>query len=180
VIEKTLVILKPDAYALNLTGEIISRFERCGLTLEQIRVSTGEVNMLERHYPRDDAWLSSVGTKTLADYQKAGLSAQDQIGTGDAVEIGKIIRTWLIQFMKSGPVVPMVISGNRAVEKVRKLVGHTLPIMADAGTIRGDYSSDSAELANTEGRSVHNLVHASGDSAEAARELELWFPDLKA
>ncbi len=178
VIEKTLVILKPDAYALGLTGNIIARFERAGLKLEQIRVSVGENETLDNHYPRDNDWLSSVGEKTLSDYAKIGRSVKEQLGTEDAVEIGQIIRRWLIDFMQSGPVVPMVLSGNRAVEKVRKLVGSTLPIMADPGTIRGDYSSDSADIANSEGRPVHNLIHASGDVDEAARELQLWFPGL--
>ncbi|MGH3972931.1 MAG: nucleoside-diphosphate kinase, partial [Pseudonocardiaceae bacterium] len=81
-------------------------------------------------------------------------------------------------FMLSGPVVPMVLSGNRAIETVRKIVGHTLPVMAVPGTIRGDYSSDSADLANDELRPVLNLVHASGDPDEAAREIKLWFPEL--
>lgn len=176
MIEKTLVILKPDAYARGLTGEIIARFERCDLSLEQLRISAGENETLDNHYPRDEGWLGSVGQKTLDDLQRVGLSVMEQLGTEDAVAIGRIVRGWLIDFMQSGPIVPMIISGNRAVEKVRALVGATLPIMAQPGTIRGDYSSDSADIANSEGRPVRNLIHASGDLDEAARELKLWFP----
>lgn len=175
--EKTLVILKPDAYARRLTGEIIARFERCGLTLEQIRVSEGE-EILNDHYPTDDGWLGTVGGKTLSDYARLGVSAQEKLGTDDAIEIGGMVRAWLVDFMKSGPIVPMVLSGNRAVETVRKLVGSTLPISAAPGTVRGDYSSDSADLANEETRPVRNLIHASGDPAEAEREIKLWFPSL--
>ncbi|MBO0827953.1 MAG: hypothetical protein J2P24_09240 [Streptosporangiales bacterium] len=72
----------------------------------------------------------------------------------------------------------MVLSGNRAIETVRKLVGNTLPVAAAPGTIRGDYSSDSADLANDQSRPVRNLIHASGDPEEAAREIKLWFPGL--
>lgn len=176
--ERTLVIIKPDAYQRGLTGEILARFEQRGLVLEEIRVSNGEHEILEDHYPRTEDWLSTVGGKTLADYAKLGISATDRLGTDDSVEIGRTVRKWLVEFMLSGPVVPMVVSGNRAIETVRKIVGHTLPVMAAPGTIRGDFSSDSADLANEELRPVLNLVHASGDPEEAAREIKLWFPEL--
>lgn len=176
--EQTLVILKPDAYARGLSGEIIARFERCGLKLEQIRISQGEDDLIDDHYPRGEDWLATVGGKTLSDYEKLGISARGRLGTEDPVEIGQQVRGWLIEFMKSGPVVPMVISGNRAIETARKLVGNTLPVAALPGTIRGDLSSDSADLANEELRPVRNLVHASGDPEEAAREIKLWFPGL--
>lgn len=176
MLEKTLVILKPDAYTRGLTGEIIARFERGGLKVEQIRISRGEDAIIDDHYPRDEGWLGAVGGKTLADYEKLGYSAQEKLGTTDAVAIGQQVRTWLVEFMKSAPLVPMVLSGNRAIETVRKLVGNTLPVAANPGTIRGDYSSDSADLANEELRPVRNLIHASGDPEEAAREIKLWFP----
>jgi nucleoside-diphosphate kinase len=47
--------------------------------------------------------------------------------------------------------------------------------MADKGTIRGDHSDDSAYKANSEKRSIKNLVHASGDPKEAEYEIDLWF-----
>ncbi len=175
MIEKTLVIVKPDAYALGLTGDIIARFEHCGLRLKQLRISVDEDEALIDHYPRDDEWLSAVGQKTLADFERVGISPKTRLGTEDAIEIGNLVRGWLVTFLQSGPIVPMIISGNRAIEKVRRMIGDTIPAMAPPGTIRGDYSSDSAELANSEGRPVHNLVHASGDANEAARELALWF-----
>jgi nucleoside-diphosphate kinase len=176
--EKTLVILKPDAYARRLTGEILARFERCGLTIEQIRISRGEDDILDNHYPHDEGWLGAVGGKTLSDYEQKGISAEAKLGTADPVEIGRQVRAWLVDFMKSGPIVPMVLSGNRAVETVRKLVGNTLPVAAAPGTIRGDYSSDSADIASDEARPVRNLIHASGDVEESEREIKLWFPDL--
>lgn len=178
MLERTLVIVKPDAYKRGLTGAILARFEQRGLVIEAIRISRNESDILEEHYPRTEEWLAAVGGKTLADYAKLGVSAADRLGTDDAVEIGRTIRTWLTEFMLSGPVVPMVISGNRAIETVRKIVGHTLPVAAAPGTIRGDFSSDSADLANDELRPILNLVHASGDPEEAAREIKLWFPDL--
>lgn len=56
-------------------------------------------------------------------------------------------------------------------------VGSTLPVDAPPGTIHGDFSSDSPNMANDEQRPVKNLVHASGDSEEETREIKLWFPD---
>lgn len=176
--ESTLVILKPDAVSRGLTGEIVARLERVGLRVDAIRISRNEVEMIDNHYPRDDQWLSIVGGKTLEDYERLGVSAVEKLGTDNAVDIGQMVRGWLSEFMASGPIVPMIVTGNRAIETVRKIVGSTLPVSAAPGTIRGDFSSDSADAANTESRPVKNLIHASGDPEEAAREIKLWFPDL--
>ncbi|MAH42498.1 hypothetical protein CL614_02115 [archaeon] len=46
---------------------------------------------------------------------------------------------------------------------------------ADKGTLRGDLGQDSILQANKEGRPVRNLVHASGNPEEAAKEIKLWF-----
>jgi len=58
---------------------------------------------------------------------------------------------------------------------VRKLVGSTLPYKAEPGTIRGDYSVDSPDLANREKRAIRNIVHASDSPEEARREIGYWF-----
>jgi nucleoside-diphosphate kinase len=176
--ERTLVIVKPDAYERGLTGVILARLEQAGLRVEAMRVSRNEKELVEDHYPRSQEWLSIVGGKTLDDYARLGISASQRLGTDDAVEIGRMVRTWLTEFLLSAPVVPMVISGNRAIETVRKIIGNTLPVAAAPGTIRGDFSSDSPDLANAERRPVQNLIHASGDPEEAAREIALWFPDF--
>ena len=69
----------------------------------------------------------------------------------------------------------MVVQGLHAVEMVRKITGGTLPSQADMGTLRGDYSVDSPLLANAQKRGVRNIVHASGNTAEAEQEVKLWF-----
>ncbi len=176
--ERTLVIVKPDAYERGLTGLVLARLEQRGLVVEAMRVSKNETEIIDDHYPRSQEWLTAVGDKTLTDYAKLGISARDRVGTDDPAEIGRMVRAWLTEFLLSGPVVPMVISGNRAIETVRKIIGHTLPVAAAPGTIRGDFSSDSPDIANEERRPVKNLVHASGDADEAAREIKLWFPEL--
>ncbi len=74
----------------------------------------------------------------------------------------------LREFITSGPLVAMVLSGDEAVDVVRGLLGATDGRKAAPGTIRGDLS-----LSNRE-----NLAHGSDSPESAAREIKLWFPDL--
>jgi nucleoside-diphosphate kinase len=74
----------------------------------------------------------------------------------------------LKEFMTSGQLVALVLSGDDAIEVIRTMIGATDGRKAAAGTIRGDLS-----LSNRE-----NLVHASDSPESAKRELALWFPDL--
>ncbi len=73
-------------------------------------------------------------------------------------------------FITSGPLVAVVLEGERAIEAVRSLNGATDGIKAAPGTIRGDYA----------GAGTQNLVHASDSPDSAAREIALWFPGLGA
>jgi nucleoside diphosphate kinase (EC 2.7.4.6) len=88
-----------------------------------------------------------------------------------------MVKGWLIDYMTEAPILLMVVEGNHAVSVVRKLVGNTLPYKAEPGTIRGDFSSDSPDLANRERRSIRNLVHASDSPEEARREISYWFKE---
>jgi nucleoside-diphosphate kinase len=74
----------------------------------------------------------------------------------------------LIDFITSGPLMALVVTGDEAISVVRALVGATDGRAAAAGTIRGDFS-----LSNRE-----NLVHASDSAESAAREIALFFPGL--
>ena len=174
--ESTLIILKPDAVQRCLIGEIFGRFERLELEVTRLEMRHATAEILTQHYPSDPEWLGSVGQKTLEDYERQGMSALELLGSDDAVEIGTMVKTWLVEFMTSGPVVVAVLSGNRCVETVRKVIGATLPVLAAPGTVRGDFSSDSPDAANAERRPIKNLIHASGDPEEAEREIALWFP----
>ncbi len=77
--------------------------------------------------------------------------------------------------MSAGPVVAMAWEGAHAVKIVRKMVGGTEPLTSDVGTIRGDYVLDSYQMADTDGRSVRNLIHASSSIEDAEKEIDLWF-----
>lgn len=175
--ERTFVMVKPDGVQRGLVGEIIARYERAGLTLVGLKMVHPTKEMVEKHYPSTEEWFKTAGEKTLNSYREFGLDPREHLGTDSAVEIGKIVKKWLIQFISSSPVVCMVWEGNHAIENVRRIVGNTLPIKALPGTIRGDFSCDSPDLANAKHRPVRNLVHASGDPEEARHEIMLWFKE---
>jgi nucleoside-diphosphate kinase len=175
--EETLVVIKPDGVARGLTGRIIDQFLDAGLELTRLELKNASADLIERHYPDDEAWLASVGGKTLADYERLGLDPAEYFGAVDPVVIGRVIKGWLIDYLTQGPVVAMVLRGNEAVNRVRMLCGNTVPAQADPATIRGRFSSDSAAAANAEKRPIHNLVHASGNVDEASHEIALWFPN---
>jgi nucleoside-diphosphate kinase len=173
--EKTVVILKHDAVARGLMGEIIHRFERAGLKLAAMKMVHATGEMGEKHYPSEETWFRRVGERSLKEYREKGVDPVKALGTADPVEIGKLVKKWNVDYLTEGPVLAMVFAGYDAIKMARKLVGATIPAQAAPGTIRGDYSVDSAELGNRRRRPARNLVHASGDEREAANELDLWF-----
>lgn len=169
------MVVKPDGVQRGLVGEILARFERAGLKVVALKMLQAPRDLLERHYPEDDQFLRTIGGKTKEAFEAYGLDVRERMGTDDPLEVGRRVRGWLIDFMTSAPVVAAVVEGVHAVSAVRKLVGKTLPIFAEPGTIRGDWSTDSPTLANLEQRPVRNLVHASGTAEEAEFEVRLWF-----
>lgn len=175
--ETTFLLIKPDGVVRGLTGEIMRRIEQRGLKIVAIAMERANHAKVDRHYPKDGRWIHRLGEKTLATYEKYGYDVISELGTDDADKIGRMVRKWLVDFMASAPVVKMVIKGVHAVEMVRKLVGSTMPSDAPLGTIRGDYSVDSAALANRQKRAVRNIVHASETAEEAAHEVRHWFSE---
>jgi len=173
--ERTLVLIKPDAVKRGLVGEIIKKFERVGLSLEEMKIVNATTEIVEQHYPDDKNWIRSVGKKTVDAYKKFNLNIAEDLGTDDALEVGNLIRRWLIHQITSGPIIAIILSGNHAIEVARKIVGNTVPLFAELGTIRGDFSIDSPDLSIKEKRALQNLVHASATIAEAKREISLWF-----
>lgn len=175
MIERTFVMLKPDAVQRGMAGNIIARFEHAGLKIVALKLVHASKETAQKHYPNSDEWFRAVGQKTLKAYAEYGLDPKKDLRTDKDIEIGKIVKTWLVDFITSSPVVVMVMEGNHAIDNVRRLVGNTLPILAAPGTIRGDFSIDSPDMANKKMRPIRNLVHASGNKEEAANEISLWF-----
>lgn len=173
--EITFLMIKPDAVQRGLTGEIIFRVERVGLKIIGLKLFKPTIKQIDDHYPKSKEWINRLGQKTLVTYEKYGYDPIKELGTNKAEKIGQMVRKWLIEFMSSGPVVIMAIKGVHAIEMVRKLAGSTMPSDADVGTIRGDFSVDSAAAANRDKRAIFNLVHASETEDEAKHEINHWF-----
>ena len=127
-IEKTFIMIKPDAVRDRKIGEIVARIERSGLVIERMEMTT----------------LERATVAHLADKPFFG---------------------GLCDFMTSGPVVKMVVSGLSAVSKMRTLMGATNPLYAAPGTIRGDFAVD----VNA------NVIHGSDCLENAEIEIKRFF-----
>jgi nucleoside-diphosphate kinase len=135
VSEKTLVLVKPDGVRRGLVGQILSRFEAKGFSIDAMKMQTVDKQLADQHY---------------AEHVEKGWYPE------------------LREFITSGPLVALILSGDEAITVVRGIVGATDGRKAAPGTVRGDYS-----LSNQE-----NLIHASDSPESAAREIALWFPEL--
>lgn len=174
--ERTFVILKPDTIQRGLVGEIIQRFERIGLKIVGMKMHMADEAKLWQHYNKDDAWFLKKGERIVENRKSIGLPIEKE-----AIEYGKDIIRVVVNYMKAGPVVSIVLEGNNSAAVVKRLVGGTEPATADTGTIRGDYAIDSYLLCDTDGsRGLRNLIHctdiADGEGA-ATREIGIWFTD---
>ena len=146
MIEKSLVLIKPDGVERGLIGEIIKRFENRGLKIIGLKMVWIDKDFAKQHYTED--------------IEKRH---------------GKQVRENLIKFIVDGPVVAIAVEGVNAVENVRNTVGTTYPNEALPGTIRGDFAHVNKVYADHKKIAVKNLIHASGSKEEAEKELGLWF-----
>jgi len=161
--QQTLVLIKPDAVKRNLIGKIIGRYEQHGLKIVALKILNVDEDIVKKHYP--DTMMEALGNKSA----RAGSEVKD------VMKQGKNILRWLREFIMSHLVVAIVFEGEGAIAKVRKITGYTDPKEAEKNTIRGDLGKDSILKANSEGRPVYNLVHASGNPEEAKTEIDIWF-----
>ncbi len=173
--ERTVVLVKPDGVMRGLVGEILTRFERRGLKILALKLVYPSREHAAGHYSGSDDWIKGMGNKTIETFAKYGIDVVKEMGSSDAFEIGKKVQEWNVNYLAMGPVVAIVLEGMHAITTVRKIVGNTLPILAETGTIRGDYSIDTNTAANVDKRAIRNIVHASGDPSEAEHEIKHWF-----
>ena len=152
LIQRTLILFKPDAVQRGIVGEILTRFERVGLKI----IGTKMIFPNKEHYHKHYEGIGKMVTRR-------GEKAFDMA----------------LEFMTQGPVIAMVFEGVEAVGLVRKLVGRTEPKSALPGTIRGDYSHMSFGYADERNVGIPNLIHASGSIEEAKQEIEHWFSNYE-
>lgn len=146
MIERTLILIKPDGVERGLIGEIIKRFENVGLKIVGMKM----------------LWLDKKLAKKLY--------------TEDVTKRrGAKVRKMLMEYVTTGPVVAICLEGIHAIELVRKLVGDTESKSALPGTIRGDFSHHSYAYADKKSIAIKNILHASGNKKEAKKEIKLWF-----
>lgn len=174
-LEKTLVLVKPDGVKRGLTGEVIKRFEMKGLKLVAVKMVKSTADHIKKHYRSTKEQLEGMGNKTFQSLREHGLDPLKEMGTDNPMVMGKLINGWNVESLTSGPLVAMVFQGLHAVEAARKIAGATMPIKAELGTIRGDFSTDSPLLANANKRAVRNIVHASSSVPDAETEIKHWF-----
>ncbi|XLQ20320.1 MAG: nucleoside-diphosphate kinase [Candidatus Moraniibacteriota bacterium] len=168
--ERTFVIIKPDGVQRALIGDIVGRFERTGLKFVGFKFLVPTEEQCWTHYNKTDDWFLEKGANIASARKEAGVPVEK-----DEIDYGKDIIKQLVTFMTSGPVLAMVLEGNKAVGVVTKLVGATEPLSSDVGTVRGDYTVDSYDLAGVDERAVRNLIHCSDCPEEAERETKIWF-----
>lgn len=172
--EKSLILIKPDAVQRGLIGKIIARFEDAGLKIVGMKMILADDEKANKHYHLEEEWAKQVYEKTKKVYEKDGKKFEYK----DHKEHGSMIQSWLVEFLKEGPVVALVLEGPHAIELVRKIVGATEPRQAAPGTIRGDLASvESYALADNKKRVLRNLIHASDTVANAKREIAVWFAE---
>ena len=152
LVQRTLILFKPDAVQRGIVGEILTRFERVGLKI----IGTKMIFPSKEHYHKHYEGIGKMVTRR-------GEKAFDMA----------------LEFMTQGPVIAMVFEGVEAVELVRKLVGGTEPKTALPGTIGGDYSHMSFGYADEHNVGIPNLIHASGSIEEAKQEISHWFSDFE-
>lgn len=144
--QKTLILIKPEAVQRHLVGKIISRFEDAGLKIIAMKQVWADRKFAEKHY-----------TKDIAERR------------------GEKVREQLLKYITEGPVVAMVLEGVNAIDNVRRIVGGTEPKSSPPGTIRGDFAHVSFAYADKNNLPVKNLIHASSDEKDAKHEIALWF-----
>ncbi len=133
---RTLTIIKPDAFGAQKAGKILAHLEAQGFVLKAARVM---------HLTKAEA--------------------------GQFYEVHKDRGFFgeLVEFMTSGPCMPMVLEKPEAVAALRVAIGSTDPAEAAEGTVRKLY-------AESKGR---NAIHASDSDENAAVEAAFFFPGLR-
>src|SRR5260370_27920611 len=105
-VERTLVLLKPDAVARGLAGRVLARFEDALLKVVAAKMVWMDAELARRHY----------------------FDLEERFGAD--------VYNTMARFMQSSPVVALVLEGVGAVPCVRKLTEPTYPDQAPPGTIR--------------------------------------------
>jgi nucleoside-diphosphate kinase len=157
--EQTLVLIKPDALKLSLTGYVLSQLSEfhTGLRFAAAKIVHVNSMLAEEHYAEHKG---KFFFPSLIEYIMGGIHYLDAVH-----------KRRVIAFVYSGP---------EAVSKVREIAGPTNPHVARdraPGTIRalGTVVPVKDATGAVIGERMDNLVHGSANAADAQREVKLWF-----
>ena len=103
LMEKTLIILKPDAVKRALVGTIIETFENAGLKLLAGKMLQPEADVIKKHYPGTLEWIKEMGEKTLSSFKESGVDVKKKMGTDDSAKLGQFVYDRLIKYWQEGP-----------------------------------------------------------------------------
>ncbi|MHB8840714.1 MAG: nucleoside-diphosphate kinase [Candidatus Aquicultor sp.] len=127
---------------------------------------------------KPDGVRKSLAGEIIKRYESAGLKlialklvrlSQEKAEELYSIHKGKPFFDELVDFITSGPVVPMVLEGENAVSRVRDIMGATNPKEAAPGTIRGDFAEEISE----------NIVHGADSVESASREIPVFFSEIE-
>lgn len=170
--ERTFIAVKSDGIQRHLIGEVIRRFERRGMKLVACKMVVPSEKHLAKQYPDEEWWYRNVGEKTLKSRRAKGIE-----DNREPTEIGKWVRQMIIDDVRGKPMLAMVWEGAHAVALGRKTAGETNPLDADVGTIRGDFTVESYEVADHLEHPIRNILHAAGSAEEAEQEIAIYFSE---
>ena len=145
--ERTLVLIKPDAMIKCLAGNIISELYNLNLKMIGLKLVNVQKELAEQHY--------------FEIKEKRGQEIFD-----------KLIKHITGELHNNENVIAIVYEGKNAIQKVRNLAGTTNPEEAEPNTIRGKYGRIHSQTDCYE-----NLIHASDSKESAEKEIALWFDD---
>ena len=145
--ERTLVLIKPDAMAKGLAGNVISELHSLHLKMVGLKLVNVKKELAEKHY-----------------YEIIERHGQEVFD--------KLIKHLTGEFHGKENVIAIIYKGETAIQKIRNAAGKTHPEEAEFSTIRGKYGRWHSKTDCFE-----NVIHASDSVASAEREIALWFSE---
>lgn len=141
--DKTLIIIKPDGVKKKLIGECLSRFEKAGFDIVDLKVTKLKKSFAKKFYAHLKRKLKPKLFNAIVDY------------------------------MCSGKVAIAILERKNAVAKAREICGDTNPKKAKKGTIRGDFATDDLVVRAKQNKATRNIIHSSGSKKEAKQEIKM-------
>src|SRR3989338_120244 len=108
VLERTLILLKPDAVQRSIVGKILTRFEDTGLKIVGMKMAWASEELAKKHYHLDEQWALSVFKKTKDFYDKE----KKKFPYKDHLDLGTTIQRWNMSFLREGPVIALVLQAH--------------------------------------------------------------------